>query len=165
MLGTILCHRPKEQGDLPKEHPIGQTYTYSCKTILVSGITPEKYVPMGTLGKNYSQSWPHPSYNKECSLAKEFFIQFQSCFLINTGCRNNNFVTIVLYHHLLIKRHRKMQSSPLQSKLETGVVSSRFEQTLCSRSRVIAKMYEEEKLWIRFLVWASLVASKNLNQL
>ena len=55
MLGTILCHRPKEQEDLPK-HPIGQTYTYSCKTILVSGIIPEKYVPMETLGKNYSQS-------------------------------------------------------------------------------------------------------------
>ena len=53
MLGTILCHRPKEQGDLPKEHPIGQTYTYSCKTILVSGITPEKYVPMGILGKKF----------------------------------------------------------------------------------------------------------------
>ena len=56
MLGTILCHRPKEQGDQPKEHPIDQTYTYSCKTILVSGIIPEKYVQMETLGKNYSQS-------------------------------------------------------------------------------------------------------------
>ena len=51
MLGTILCHRPKEQGDLPKEHPIGQTYTYSCKTILVSGKTPKKYAPNMNFGE------------------------------------------------------------------------------------------------------------------
>ena len=72
MLGTILCHRPKEQGDLPKEHPIGQTYTYSCKTILVSGITPEKYVPMGTLRKKL--------FSILTSLLKNFSFNFKVAF-------------------------------------------------------------------------------------